>query len=244
MKIKLVILAGGKGVRISEGVDKKIPKPLSLVGDYPILLHLMFYYSSFGVNEFIICTGYKSELIKNFFKNNLSKELKKKIKEWKINIVDTGIGTNTGGRIKKIKKYLINNDFFYLTYGDALSDVNIHKLFKFHLKMKKDVTVTTVLKSERYGKVELKNNLIKKFDEKKNKLLINGGFMVISTKVFKDLKKNSDIFEKKILENYAKKKMLAGYMHKNFWQCVDNFRDWEFINNIYKKNKIKKIFMK
>jgi len=244
MSAKLVILAGGKGVRISEGANKKIPKPLSLIGDYPILLHLMFYYSNYGINEFIICTGYKSELIKNFFKNNLSKNLKKKIKDWKINIINTGINTNTGGRIKKIENYLIKDDFFYLTYGDALSDVNIKKLLEFHLHKKKDITVTVVLKSERFGKVELKNNLIKKFDEKKNKLLINGGFMVVSTKIFKDLKKNTDIFEKKILEKYAKKNNLAGYVHKKFWQCVDNFRDWEFINNLYVKKKIKNVFLK
>ena len=244
MSIKLVILAGGKGVRISEGIGKKIPKPLSMIGDHPLLLHIMFYYSNFGVNEFIICTGYKSELIENFFKKKLSKKVKNKIKNWKITIINTGMNTNTGGRIRKIKKHLIEDDFFYLTYGDALSDVNINKLLRFHLNMKKDITVTTVLKSERYGKVELKNNLIKRFDEKKNKLLINGGFMVVSTNIFKHLKKDSDIFEKKILENYAKKNMLAGYMHRKFWQCVDNFRDWEFINNIYKKEKINKIFMR
>jgi len=241
--MKLVILAGGQGVRIQE-FTQKIPKPLCTIGDMPMLVHLMFYFSKYGVKDFIICSGFKGSLIKKFFNKNLSKKIKKVIKNWSIKIVNTGIHTNTGGRIRRISKLVKNEKEFLLTYGDALSNVNIKNLIKHHKKENKLVTITVVKKPERFGKVVLKNNIIKKFDEKNNFFLINGGFMVVSSKVLKYLKNDKDIFEKKILEVFSKKKEVAGFMHNSFWQCVDNYRDWSFLNKIYKTRKIKKVFLK
>ena len=240
--MKLVILAGGKGLRISD-VSNNNPKPLCKIGDIPMILHIMFYYSKFGIKDFIICTGYKGYLINKFFKKYVPKKFKKELYEWKIKIVNTGLNTNTGGRVLKIKKNLEKDNNFLLTYGDALSDVDINSLIKLHERKKAYATITVVKKPERYGKVKIINNKIKKFDEKNNNILINGGFMVISSKIFKYLKNNNDIFEKKILENLTYKKKIYGHLHSGFWQCVDNFRDWEFLEKIYKNNKNKKIFL-
>ena len=241
--MKLVILAGGQGTRMEE-FTKKIPKPLCTIGDLPMLVHLMFYYSKYGIRDFIICSGFKGRLINKFFTENLSKKIKKNIKNWSIKIVNTGIHTNTGGRIKRISKLVKNEKEFLLTYGDALSNVNIKNLIKYHKKQNKLITITVVKKPERFGKVILKNNTIKKFYEKNNYFLINGGFMVVSTKILKYLKNDNDIFEKKILEAFSRKKKVAGFKHNSFWQCVDNYRDWSFLNKLYKTKKIKNIFLK
>ena len=241
--MKLVILAGGKGTRLSE-FTKVIPKPLSLVGDFPLIFHLMYYYSHFGIRDFIICSGYKSKLIENFFKEKISLKFKKILKKWNIKIVNTGIYTNTGGRVKRVENLLKNEDNFLLTYGDALSDINIKKLINFHYKSINPATISVVLNKERFGKVLIKKNNLVKFEEKRAITLINGGFMVLSSKIFKILKSDKDILEEKVLEFYSKKKMLNGYLHRGFWQCVDNYRDWEFINQIYKEKKITNVFIK
>lgn len=239
--MKLVILAGGKGSRIKD-VSYDAPKPLCNIGDMPMILHLMYYYSKFDIKDFIICAGYKSSIIKNFFKSHIPKKIKQILSKWNVKIINTGLHTQTGGRVLKIKKLLKGDKDFLLTYGDALSDVNINNLIKLHIKKKANVTITVVKKPERYGKVIIAKNKIKKFDEKKNKILINGGFMVVSSKIFKYLKNDNDIFEKKILENLANKSKIYGYLHPGFWQCVDNFRDWDFLNKIYNSNNNKKIF--
>lgn len=240
---KLVILAGGKGTRLIE-FTKDIPKPMTLIGDLPILLHLMYHYNKFGIKDFIICAGYKKKLIDQFFKKKINKKFKQLISSWNINIVNTGLKTNTGGRIGRIKKYLSKDDYFLLTYGDALSDVNIRTLINFFKKKKKDAVITVVKKKDRYGAVILKNDTIHQFDEKKNFKRINGGYMVLSKKILKYIKNDSDIFEKKVLEKLAKEKKLAGFNHNGFWQCVDNFRDWEHLNELYQSKNIRNIFVK
>jgi glucose-1-phosphate cytidylyltransferase len=227
--MKVVILAGGLGTRISE-YTKFIPKPMIRINRVPLLLHIMNHYSKFGFNEFYIALGYKGNVIKNYFKN-------KKF-NWKINLVETGKNTMTGGRLKRLAKYLKGESFF-LTYGDGLSDVNIIKLLRFHKKNKKLVTLTAVRPPARFGALKLKGNLVKYFKEKSkmDEGWINGGFFVIDQK-FLDFIKNDRIFlEREPLEKVTKMKELAAYRHNGFWQCVDTKRDLILLNKILKSKK-------
>jgi len=227
--MKVVILAGGFGTRISE-YTKFIPKPMIRINRVPLLLHIMNHYSKFGFNEFYIALGYKGNVIKNYFKN-------KKF-NWKINLVETGKNTMTGGRLKRLAKYLKGESFF-LTYGDGLSDVNIIKLLRFHKKNKKLVTLTAVRPPARFGALKLKGNLVKYFKEKSkmDEGWINGGFFVIDQK-FLDFIKNDRIFlEREPLEKVTKMKELAAYRHNGFWQCVDTKRDLILLNKILKSKK-------
>jgi glucose-1-phosphate cytidylyltransferase len=227
--MKVVILAGGFGTRISE-YTKSIPKPMIRIKKLPILVHIMKHYAKFGFNEFYIALGYKGNVIKNYFKN-------KKF-NWKINLVETGKNTMTGGRLKRLAKYLRGESFF-LTYGDGLSDVNIIKLLRFHKKNKKLVTLTAVRPPARFGALKLKGNLVKYFKEKSkmDEGWINGGFFVIDQK-FLDFIKNDRIFlEREPLEKVTKMKELAAYRHNGFWQCVDTKRDLILLNKILKSTK-------
>jgi len=246
-KIPLVILAGGFGTRISEETTK-IPKPMVEIGGIPIILHIMNYYSKFGVNEFIICAGYKANILKEYFysltysQSDLEFNLKdKKIsfltknkKQWKIKIIDTGINTMTGGRIKKILKYIKSENFF-MTYGDGLSNVNINSLYKLHLKHKKIATVTAVKPTSRFGYLKInKYNLVKKFEEKPiNDDWINGGFFILNKKIYKYIKNSKTIFEKEPLEFLSQKKQLIAFKHKGFWQPMDTLRDKKVLEKIW-----------
>jgi glucose-1-phosphate cytidylyltransferase len=227
--MKVVILAGGFGTRISE-YTKSIPKPMIRIKKLPILVHIMKHYSKFGFNEFYIALGYKGNVIKNYFKNQKF--------NWKINLINTGKNTMTGGRLKRLKKYL-NKGNFFLTYGDGLSDVNLKKLLRFHNDNKKLVTLTAVRPPARFGALKLKGNLVKYFKEKSkmDEGWINGGFFVINPK-FLDFIKNDQIFlERKPLEQVTKMKQLAAYRHNGFWQCVDTKRDLILLNKILKSKK-------
>jgi glucose-1-phosphate cytidylyltransferase len=227
--MKVVILAGGLGTRISE-YTKSIPKPMIRIKRLPILVHIMKHYAKFGFNEFYIALGYKGNVIKNYFRN-------KKF-NWKINLINTGKNTMTGGRLKRLKKYL-NKENFFLTYGDGLSDVNLKKLLRFHNDNKKLVTLTAVRPPARFGALKLKGNLVKYFKEKSkmDEGWINGGFFVINPK-FLDFIKNDQIFlERKPLEQVTKMKQLAAYRHNGFWQCVDTKRDLILLNKILKSKK-------
>jgi glucose-1-phosphate cytidylyltransferase len=227
--MKVVILAGGFGTRISE-YTKSIPKPMIRIKKLPILVHIMKHYSKFGFNEFYIALGYKGNVIKNYFKNQKF--------NWKINLINTGKNTMTGGRLKRLKKYL-NKGNFFLTYGDGLSDVNLKKLLRFHNDNKKLVTLTAVRPPARFGALKLKGNLVKYFKEKSkmDEGWINGGFFVINPK-FLDFIKNDQIFlERKPLEQVTKMKQLAAYRHNGFWQCVDTKRDLILLNKTLKSKK-------
>lgn len=227
--MKLVILSGGLGTRLSEETHK-IPKPMVKIGKMPIIWHIMQYYSYYGVNDFIICGGYKYQIIKKFF------SLKKNINSnWKVNVVNTGNNSNTGERIKRIKKYI--NDTFLLTYGDGLSDINISKLIKFHRKFKGIVTLSSVKPIPKYGKILFKDNLIKRFYEKEQfrEDWINGGFFVCNKDLFDYFTKKNSVFESDVLNKLAKKGHLQGYKHTGFWYCMDTLRDKNFLNDIYKK---------
>jgi glucose-1-phosphate cytidylyltransferase len=225
--MKVVILAGGFGTRISE-YTKSIPKPMIKIKGIPILVHIMKHYAKFGFNNFYIALGYKGNVIKNYFKN-------KKFK-WNINLINTGKNTMTGGRLRKLKKYLIGESFF-LTYGDGLSNVNIKKLLEFHKNNKKLVTLTAVRPPARFGALKLKGNVVKYFKEKSkmDEGWINGGFFVINSKFFSYIRNDNTYLEREPLENITKKKQLAAYRHNGFWQCVDTKRDLILLNKILKK---------
>ena len=229
--MKLVILAGGLGTRLAEETDF-VPKPMVLIGDKPILWHIIKYYSAFNFSEFIICGGYKIEVIKNFFKKSKSKtnELES---SWKVKVINTGKNSNTGERLKKIKKYV--DEVFCLTYGDGLSNVNINTLVNFHKKNKAITTLTAVKPESRFGKIVFNGNKVSKFLEKDilTENWINGGFIVCQKEVFKYLNKKNPIFESDTLSLLAKKNKLAAYKHKDFWYCMDTLRDKRHLNNIW-----------
>ena len=238
--MKVIILAGGLGTRFGE-YTRTIPKPMIKIGKYPIIVHIMKHYLNYGFDEFIIATGYKSNIFKKYFKN-FRKSGKKFItnidgKKSKISIVDTGLHTMTGGRIKKIEKYINTNETFMFTYGDGISSVNLKKLLDFHLKKNKLITVTAVRPPARFGEITLKKDLVSSFKEKPqvDKGWINGGFFVANKKFLSLIKKN-DILEKSPLEKACKIKQLSAFKHRGFWKCMDVKRDRDELNFIYKKN--------
>ena len=226
--IKTVILAGGLGTRISEET-RKIPKPMVKIGNLPIIHHIIKIYESYGYNDFIICGGYKYNIIKNYFK-------KAKLKS-KVLVVNTGLNTMTGGRILKIKNILKNDKEFFLTYGDGVSNVNINKLLKLHNQKKKLLTLTAVQPNLKYGIVKFaKNNLlIEKFQEKPKKHFVSGGFFVVSTEIFKYLRGSKNIFEFDCLPKLAKQKKIIGYKHLGFWHSLDTLKDKINLNKIWNK---------
>jgi len=227
--MKLVIFAGGLGTRISEETDY-VPKPMVKIGKKPILWHIIKYYSVFGFSEFIICGGYKVNIIKNYFKKKLNKS-------WNVKVVNTGKNSNTGERLKRIKKYI--NDTFCLTYGDGLSNVNIKKLILFQKKNKSIVSLTAVKPPPHFGKIIFKGNRVSKFLEKNQtkENWINGGFFVCDNKIFKYLNKKNSIFESDTLQALAQKNKLAAYKHNDFWYCMDTLRDKRHLNNLWLSKK-------
>jgi len=251
--MKVVILAGGLGTRISEESHLK-PKPMIEIGEKPILWHIMKEYSHYGFNEFIICAGYKQHMIKEWFAdyylhtsdvtfdfsagnkmivhNNVSEP-------WKVTIVDTGLNTMTGGRVKRIEKY-IDGDTFFLTYGDAVSDVDIRKLYDFHRHHGKSVTLTTVSLAQQKGILEIgANNQVLSFREKEGQdsALINGGYMVCNRKIFSYLSGDDTVLEKQPMNQLAKDGELMSYYHKGFWQCMDTKREMDYLESLWESGK-------
>ena len=219
--MKVVILAGGKGTRISE-YTKSIPKPMIKVKKHPLLFYVMKSYAKYGFKEFIIATGYKSNIIRDYFK--------KKIKDWKIKIVYTGLNTMTGGRIKRLKKHL-NGQKFFLTYGDGVASVDIKKLLRFHNKNRSTVTLTAVRPPARFGAIKIKKNKVSVFREKSalDEGWINGGFFVMEQDIFKYIKNDSTYLERDPLSTLGKKRKLFAFKHHGFWQCMDTVRDKEIL---------------
>ena len=224
--MKLVILAGGYGTRLAEETKIK-PKPLVKIGKKPIIWHLMKIYSFYGIKEFIICLGYKGHLIKKEL-NHLSK-----LEKWNIKYVNTGLKTMTGGRVKRIKKYLSDDKNFYLSYGDGLSDINIKKLFKFHIKKNKLATLTAVNYKNPKGVLKINSKSLVSAIKEKPLEYINGGFFVLSNKIFRYLKNDNSIFEKDCLPKLVKKNQLASYKHDGFWGCMDTIREKKELNKIW-----------
>tara|TARA_B100000767_G_scaffold198335_1_gene185267 strand:+ start:68 stop:754 length:687 start_codon:yes stop_codon:yes gene_type:complete len=225
--MKVVILAGGKGTRIRE-YSSKIPKPMVKVNGIPIIIHIMKHYSNYGFDDFVIALGYKGNIIRNYFKKNKF--------PWNINLVNTGLNSMTGGRIKMLKS-IIGNNTFMMTYGDGVSNVNLKKLVNFHKKNKKLITMTAVRPPARFGAIKLSRNLVKYFKEK-SKLdegWINGGFFVAEPEFIKLIKGNDTYLEREPLETASSKKQLYAYKHYDFWQCMDTKRDKDLLEKILKK---------
>ena len=227
--MKVVILAGGFGTRLSEYTDS-IPKPMVPIGGIPIIEHIMNHYSNFGHNEFFIALGYKGEVIKNNFKN-----FKKK---WDIHLVDTGSDTLTGGRLKRLEKELYKENFL-LTYGDGISDIDINDLINFHENHKKIVTISAVRPPARFGSLSLDGPNVLNFKEKTQlgESWLNGGFFVVNPKFFKFLKGDSTVLEKEPLETVTKLKEIKAFRHEGFWQCMDHKLDKDYLEQLILEKK-------
>jgi len=235
--MKLVILAGGYGTRLSEETKIK-PKPLVKIGNRPIIWHIMKFYSYYGINSFIICLGYKGNILIKELKKFTSKE------SWNIRFVQTWLKTMTGGRIKKIEKFVSDEENFCLSYGDGLSDIDIKKLINFHKKNKKMATLTAVRYKNPKGVLVLSNNSkVRKIKEKPVEY-INGGFFVLSKRIFKFLRDSKTVFERDCLPKLTKRKELIAFKHNGFWACMDTLREKKELNKIFKsKEKAWKVWM-
>ncbi len=225
--MKVVILAGGFGTRLSK-YTKSIPKPMIDINGKPMIYYILKFYAKHGFKDFYIALGYKGQVIKNFFKKNSY--------GWNINLIETGKKTMTGGRLKRLTKHL-RNETFMMTYGDGLSNVNLKKLLKFHKNNKKLVTLTAVRPPARFGALKFKGHFVRYFKEKSkvDEGWINGGFFVIEPKFLNFIKKDDTYLEREPLELASKKKQLVAYRHEGFWQCVDTKRDLDKIRKILKK---------
>ena len=237
--MKVVILAGGFGTRISEESHLK-PKPMIEIGGKPILWHIMKWYSKFGLNEFIICLGYKQYIVKEFFANyylhasDITYDLQNNemtihnnySEPWKVTLVDTGLHTMTGGRIKRIQEY-IGHEKFMMTYGDGVSDVDISELLKFHNEGGKVATLTAVKPFGRFGVIDIKDNIVQSFREKSQTDMgwINAGFMVLEPSIFNYIADDATVFEREPLERLAESGELLSFKHRGFWRCMDTLSD-------------------
>jgi glucose-1-phosphate cytidylyltransferase len=254
--MKVVILAGGLGTRLSEETDLR-PKPMVEIGGKPILWHIMKTYSTFGFNEFVVCLGYKGYFIKEYFANyflhqtdvtidmasNAMEFHKSSSENWKISLIDTGKDSMTGGRIKRIQPY-IGNEPFMLTYGDGVADIDVSKLVRFHKSHGKMLTVTSIQPSGRFGALELdeKTNLVSSFYEKPkgDGIWINGGYFVCQPEVFDYIKKgDSTIWEQEPLQNLASEGQLMGFKHEGFWSPMDTLKDKQDLNELWNTGKAK-----
>lgn len=250
--MKVVILAGGLGTRISEQSHLK-PKPMIEIGGKPILWHIMKIYSKYGFNEFIICAGYKQDVIKAYFanyytynsdvtfdlSNNTVEVHTSHVDPWKVTIVDTGYETMTGGRVKRIQKY-VGDEPFFLTYGDAVSDINIPELLKFHQETGRTATLTAVNIAQMKGVLNLtESGIVESFREKEDEdsTLINGGFMVMNPEIFNYLQDDSTIFEKEPMQRLSAEGEMAAYRHEGFWQCMDTQREYKLLEELWDSGK-------
>lgn len=246
--MKVVILAGGFGTRLSE-YTKLVPKPMVEIGNRPILWHIMNHYARFGYKEFIIALGYKGEVIKNYFlqyyalNNDFTMDLSdgqiryinERPLDWKVSLVDTGSNSMTGGRILRLKE-LVGEEDFMVTYGDAVSDVNIGKLVEAYKASGRLAMVTAVHPTARFGELQIDDDLyVREFKEKPqiNQGWINGGFFVLSPKVFDYIRDDSTVFEREPLEQLASDGELKTYLHEGFWQCMDTARDRDYLNKLW-----------
>ena len=250
--MKVVILAGGLGTRISEESHLK-PKPMIEIGGRPILWHIMKYYSEFGFHDFVICLGYKQYVVKEFFADyflhtsdvtfdlaNNQMEVHNNYSEpWKVTLVDTGLNTMTGGRIKRIRPYT-GGEPFMLTYGDGVCDVDLHALLRFHESHGKTATITTVNIAQLKGVLDVgSDGRVKSFRQKNeaDASLVNGGFMVMNPEIFRYLKDDNTVFEREPMEQLAAEGQLMGYHHQGFWQCMDTQREMKKLEELWQSGK-------
>ena len=250
--MKVVILAGGFGTRLAEGTTR-IPKPMVEIGGHPIIWHIMNWYSKYGYTDFVIALGYKSTVIKNYFLNYYSlnsdfeidissgevKYINKKGKEWKVTLIDTGLNTMTGGRIKRLKQ-VIGNESFMVTYGDGLSNINIDELINFHKKSGKTATLSAVFPTARFGELQIdETNIVKAFKEKPQleSGRINGGFFVFEPKIFDYIDDDKTILEREPMENLVSENELAAFKHNGFWQSMDTLRERQILEELWNSGK-------
>ena len=250
--MKAVILAGGLGTRLSEETGS-IPKPMVQIGDKPILWHIMKMYSQHGISDFIICLGYKGYVIKEYFSNyyrHISDltvdtetgniEIHRPGQEkWRVTLVETGMDSMTGGRIKRVKDYLDPDEDFCLTYGDGVSDVDITALIEFHRAQKRLATVTAVKPPGRFGALEIEDGAVKRFSEKPrgDGAYINGGFFVLSPKVLDYITGDDTVWEREPMEKLAQDDALSSYIHDGFWQPMDTLRDKRELESLWNRDK-------
>ena len=246
--MKAIILAGGLGTRISEESSTK-PKPMITVGGKPIIWHIMKMYSHHGVNDFVICCGYKGYMIKEYFanyflhmsdvtydvQNNSMHVHEKRAEPWKITLVDTGENTMTGGRLGRVAEYIKNEESFCMTYGDGVSDVDISSTINFHKQHGKLATITGVMPSGRFGALDIRNQQVVSFKEKPkgDGAVINGGFFVLSPKILSLIKGDKTIWEQEPLIQLAQEGQLMAFEHKGFWQPMDTQRDHHFLEELW-----------
>lgn len=246
--MKAAILAGGLGTRLGEETLNN-PKPMVTIGDKPILWHIMKHFRAYGVREFFICCGYKSSVIKDYFFNQLLNTSDIKISassnkmqiledrsdNWDVNLIETGLNSNTGGRLKRLERYLEKEEEFFFTYGDGVSDINLEHLLSYHKQKKCLATVTTVLSPARFGAVTAKNGVVQAFDEKpdKERHRVNGGFFVLKPAVFSYIDDDATVWEREPLQTLAQEKNLAAYEHNGFWQAMDTPRDRAVLQEMY-----------
>lgn len=246
--MKAVILAGGLGTRLSEETILK-PKPMVEIGGKPILWHIMKMYSAHGINDFIICCGYKGYIIKEYFANyylyqsditfdikeNSMNVHRRRAEPWSVTLVDTGDKSMTGGRLARVSEYLKDDDTFCFTYGDGVSDVNISKLIEFHKEHGKDATLTATYPTGRFGALDIQDNQIMQFTEKPkgDGALINGGFFVLSKKVLERISGDDCAWEQEPLKGLAKDENLMVFTHKGFWQPMDTLRDMKYLQKLW-----------
>ena len=252
--MKVVLLAGGFGTRISEESVYR-PKPMIDIGEKPILWHVMKEYAYYGHNDFIICAGYKQEYIKKWFAdyflcssdvtfdytkgNNELTIHQSNIEPWKVTVVDTGLNTMTGGRIKRIQKY-IGNETFFMTYGDGVCDVDINKVLDYHISHGKIATLTAVLQDQSKGVLDIGgDNAVKSFREKSltDGAPINAGYMVLNPEIFDYIKGDETVFEREPLERLAAEGQLMSYMHRGYWQCMDSLREKQMLEKLVENKK-------
>ena len=226
--MKAVILAGGLGTRMSEETHLK-PKPMIEIGGKPIIWHIMKRYSTYGIKEFIICSGYLSNVIEEYFK--------KKIENWQVNVVNTGNDTMTGGRLKRIEKY-IENETFCFTYGDSLNNADISSIIKFHKNNGKLATVTACHPPEKYGVLKLENDLVTNFDEKPERIneWVNAGYFVLEPEVFSLINNDSTVWEKEPMKELVLKNQLSAFKHEKFYKSMDTISDKKYLEKLWNED--------
>ena len=250
--MKVVLLAGGLGSRISEESHLR-PKPMIEIGGMPILWHIMKEYAAYGFNDFVICAGYKQHMIKEWFadyflhtsditfdftEGNKLVIHNQKTEPWRVTVVDTGLNTMTGGRIKRIQKY-VENEAFFMTYGDGVCDVNIKKLLAYHKDAGKIATLTAVKIEQRFGILDIENGSVKAFREKQKYDIapINAGYMVLEPAIFDYLENDATVFEQQSLTRLAEEGQLSSYLHEGYWQCMDTKKEHEQLEKLWMEGK-------
>ena len=234
--MKVVILCGGQGTRI-RGVADDVPKPMLPIGGVPILQHIMAGYAAAGFNDFVLCLGYQGDVIKNFFSSG-----RPPINQWRVVMADTGLNTMTGSRVKRVEEHIGNDSDFMLTYGDGVSNIDLHALLAFHHKQKAIVTVSGVRPPARFGEIEHDaNGRVTEFNEKPQATAgrISGGFFVCKRALLErlDAGRDDEVLEAKTLQRLAREGQMAMYAHDGFWQCMDTYRDYQLLNTMHEEGK-------